>query len=129
MIYLWEMPENFLNRDVGEYDRSCSPNRFLLREGKELTVERFTRCICYLRSASLDLPNDSFVRCQLRPAMQAAYVFTPEEMFYIGGTETKIEISAENLKKLKATLVLTDEDIDKPFKVLSNKQLQDIAEM
>lgn len=42
MIYLWEIPEKFLNRDVGEYNRDCSPDRFLLRKGHELTLVEFS---------------------------------------------------------------------------------------
>lgn len=37
MIYLWEIPENFLNRDVGEYDRDNSPDHYWLRKGQLLT--------------------------------------------------------------------------------------------
>jgi hypothetical protein len=42
MIYLWECPENFLNRDVGEYDRDVSPDRFLLRRGRPLNAGEFS---------------------------------------------------------------------------------------
>lgn len=42
MIYLWEDPENYLNRDVGEYDKTCSPDRFLLRTGHALETKEFS---------------------------------------------------------------------------------------
>jgi hypothetical protein len=42
MIYLWECPEKFLNRDVGEYDRDASPDRFLLRRGHQLNADEFS---------------------------------------------------------------------------------------
>jgi hypothetical protein len=42
MIYLWAAPENFLNRDVGEYDRDASPDRFLLRRGHQLNADEFS---------------------------------------------------------------------------------------
>jgi hypothetical protein len=42
MIYLWEIPENFSNRDTGEYDRNLSPDRFLLRRGSELNADEFS---------------------------------------------------------------------------------------
>lgn len=127
MLYLWENPKYFHNKDIGEYDRTCSPDQFLLRKGIKLSAERFSRCECYLRS-SLDLPDDPFIRNKLRPALQAAYILTFKEMFYCDGTLVrKIDINANNLKKLKAVLELTDDDIDKSPKALSDKQLQDIA--
>jgi hypothetical protein len=42
MLYLWEIPENFLNRDVGEYNPDCSPDRFLLYSGRVLVADEFT---------------------------------------------------------------------------------------
>ncbi len=33
MVYLWEIPNNYKNRDIGEYDKEYSPDRFLLRKG------------------------------------------------------------------------------------------------
>jgi hypothetical protein len=42
MIYLWECPENFLNHDVGEYDRDVSPDRFLLSDGRPLNAGEFS---------------------------------------------------------------------------------------
>ena len=41
MIYLWNMPKNYKNRDIGEYNRDISPDRFLLLEGRKLTYEEF----------------------------------------------------------------------------------------
>jgi hypothetical protein len=41
MIYLWKTPDNYLNRDVGEYDRDLSPDRFLLYDGRELSAQEF----------------------------------------------------------------------------------------
>lgn len=40
MIYLWEEPET-KNQDIGEYDRGCSPDRFLLTDGRPLSQEEF----------------------------------------------------------------------------------------
>ena len=42
MIYLWQVPEGTLNKDIGEYDRTCSPDRFLLREGRKLDLKEFS---------------------------------------------------------------------------------------
>jgi hypothetical protein len=42
MIYLWNEPKKTLNRDIGEYDRACSPDRFLLRQGRPLNKEEFS---------------------------------------------------------------------------------------
>ena len=33
MIYLWESPDNYPEKLVGEYDRQRSPDRFLMQEG------------------------------------------------------------------------------------------------
>lgn len=41
MIYSWKIPEKFLNRDLGEYGRDCSPDRFLLFSGRKLTSNEF----------------------------------------------------------------------------------------
>ena len=41
MLYLWESPENFLNRDMGEYDKNISPDRFLLIAGRFLESNEF----------------------------------------------------------------------------------------
>jgi hypothetical protein len=37
MIYLWEIPENYKNREVGEYDRDSSPDNYWLTKGHLLT--------------------------------------------------------------------------------------------
>lgn len=42
MIYLWEVPETTLNKDIGEYDRTHSPDRFLLRTGRKLDLMEFS---------------------------------------------------------------------------------------
>ncbi len=33
MIYLWRIPKNYKNRDIGEYDRDSSPNSYCLIKG------------------------------------------------------------------------------------------------
>lgn len=42
MIYLWEFPESVLNKEIGEYDRGCSPDRFLLKTGRRLDSKEFS---------------------------------------------------------------------------------------
>lgn len=42
MIYLWTVPESFPNRAVGEYLSNCSPDRFLLYNGRELAINEFS---------------------------------------------------------------------------------------
>lgn len=42
MIYLWESPEKVLNKEIGEYDRTCSPDRFLLRASRKLELNEFS---------------------------------------------------------------------------------------
>lgn len=37
MIYLWGIPEDYKNRDVGEYDRDNSPDDYWLTKGQLLT--------------------------------------------------------------------------------------------
>jgi hypothetical protein len=125
MIYLWEVPENFSNRDFGEYNRDCSPDSFLFRQGIGLNTAEAGRCYAYARSSLVDLADDPFIRLHLRPAMRYAYIFTAEEMLYCaGGIVSKINISHEDLKKLKRALSFTDDDIDKEPKVLSDAQLE-----
>ncbi|MBA2653273.1 MAG: hypothetical protein H0U73_13565 [Tatlockia sp.] len=41
MIYLWEVPENKINKVIDEYDRACSPDRFLLRAGRKFNSTAF----------------------------------------------------------------------------------------
>ena len=42
MIYMWEIPENYKNRDIGQYDRDCSPNSFLLKRGRCLAADELS---------------------------------------------------------------------------------------
>jgi hypothetical protein len=42
MIYLWNSPDNILNKEIGEYDEVNSPDRFLLREGRKLDLKEFS---------------------------------------------------------------------------------------
>ena len=42
MIYLWKFPENTLNKEIGEYDRACSPDRFLLLASRKLQKAEFS---------------------------------------------------------------------------------------
>lgn len=41
MIYSWKNPENFLNRDMGEYNNNGSPNKYLLNSGRQLRANEF----------------------------------------------------------------------------------------
>ena len=36
MVYLWCSPSDFKNKNIGEYNRKVSPDRFLLKEGRKL---------------------------------------------------------------------------------------------
>ncbi len=42
MVYLWRIPEFYKNRDIGEYDRENSSDRFLLLEGRNLTMDEYS---------------------------------------------------------------------------------------
>ncbi len=42
IIYLWKFPENTLNKEIGEYDRACSPDRFLLKASRKLQQAEFS---------------------------------------------------------------------------------------
>lgn len=42
MIYLWNPSDNILNKEIGEYDTDCSPDRFLLKAGRKLEPEEFS---------------------------------------------------------------------------------------
>jgi hypothetical protein len=42
MIYLWTMPEDYLDCDIGVYNRDLSPDRFLLYDGRELSAQEFS---------------------------------------------------------------------------------------
>lgn len=68
MLYLWSVPENFLDRDTGEYNSDCSPDRFLLKSGRLLDVNEFTPTprvdfeITKKRALQFDcLPNTSLI--------------------------------------------------------------------
>jgi len=41
MIYMWVFPEDTKNKDIGVYNSEISPDRFLLRQGKQLTETEF----------------------------------------------------------------------------------------
>lgn len=53
MLYLWEIPEKTLNRDIGEYKRDISPNRLLLIAGRMLATNEFTP----IPTVSFDIPQ------------------------------------------------------------------------
>ena len=126
MLYLWEGTE-CPNKHIADYDRKQSPNRFLLRRGNKLNTEEFGRCYAYARSSLNDMADDPFIRMQLRPLMRYAYIVTPEEMFYCAsGIVSKINVSFEILKKIKMVLSLTEDDIDKDPKILSDSQLENL---
>jgi len=65
---------------------------------------------------------------QLRRTHRAAYIFTPEQLFYCTSfLVTKINLEPESIRKLKVALSLTDNDIDKEPKALSNQELEIIS--
>ena len=41
MIYLWRVPEKFLNCNIGTYNRNCSPDSYFLRTGRKLESQEF----------------------------------------------------------------------------------------
>lgn len=129
MIYLWlgvECP----NKDVADYDKKQSPNRSLILQGSYLNEIEFSRCYVYARSSLVDLADDHFIRFQLRPTMRYGYIVTQEEMFVCAsGIVSKIPVTPENLKKIKKLLLITDEDIDKEPKIISDEQLEDLSEL
>jgi hypothetical protein len=127
MIYLWQKHEYCPNKDIATYDYNHSPNRFLLREGKKLSSTEFIRCYAYYRSSLVDLEGDFFIRTVVRHHSQMAFIFTADEMFsFAGGGATKINISIENIRKIKEKLTLTESDIDKSPKILSDEDMATI---
>lgn len=42
MVYLWCSPSDFKNKNIGEYNRKVSPDRFLLKEGRKLNDNEFS---------------------------------------------------------------------------------------
>ena len=65
---------------------------------------------------------------ELGPRFQAAYILTPTELFYVDcGNVNKIDMDEVNLDKLKTVLRLTDNDMDKQGKALSDQDLEAIA--
>lgn len=82
------------------YDADISPDQFLFKKGIELNPEEVSGCYCYLRSSPLDLPDDPFIRYDLRRNSKRAYIFTPTESFYFaGGGSNKVEIDADSLAR------------------------------
>lgn len=39
MIYLWDIPDNYPEYLIGDYDRDKSPDRFLFKEGEQLPAD------------------------------------------------------------------------------------------
>lgn len=127
MLYLWQLPEYLANKHIAVYEH-LSPDRFFFLKGIKLNTEEVSRCYCYLRSLTLDMVDDPLIRMQLRRNYQRAYIFTPYELFYFAGSfANKVAISTDDLNKLKAALSLTENDIDKPPKILTDKQLEVFA--
>ena len=127
MIYLWETPEYYPNKDIAAYDKNHSPDRFLLMQGEKLNPTQFSQCYAYNRSSLVDLNDDVFIREVVRRFSQSAYIFTKNEMFsFAGGTATKINISIDNINKIKEALSLTNKAIDKEPKILSDMDMKTI---
>lgn len=127
MIYLWEGPETCPNKDIAVYNYNCSPDRFLLRKGNKLNASVFSQCYAYNRSVLNDLADDFFIRTVVGHNLQTAYIFTRNEMFsFAGGIATKVNTSIKNIEKIKTALSLTDADIDKEPKVLSDEDMNTI---
>jgi hypothetical protein len=127
MIYLWQKHEYCPNKDIATYDYNHSPNRFLLMKGTKLNSTEFSRCYAYYRSSLVDLADDFFIRTVVRHHGQMAFIFTADEMFsFAGGSAKKINISIENIRKIKEKLTLTESDIDKNPKILSDEDMATI---
>jgi hypothetical protein len=124
MIYLWEASKNCLNKFTGACDRQRSPHYLLLLHGKKITAEEFGRCNLYIRSTPPISPDDPFIRCELTHNGYFAYVFTSNEMFYFNGILVKIGIDQENLNNIKKKLRITDNDLDKPLRSLTDEELE-----
>lgn len=128
MLYFWKGIE-CPNSHIADFDRNQSPDDYLLLQGNKLKAEEFGQCYAYARTSLIDLADDPFIRMQLRPLMRYAYIVTPTEMFYCaGGIVSKINVSTEILKKIKEVLSLTEEDVDKEPKIVSDAQLETLRE-
>ena len=96
-------------------------------QGEKLNPTQFSQCYAYNRSSLVDLNDDVFIREVVRRFSQSAYIFTKNEMFsFAGGTATKINISIDNINKIKEALSLTNKAIDKEPKILSDMDMKTI---
>lgn len=127
MLYLWRVAD-CPDKHIAEYNWQISPFNLLLSKGIKLNEEEFGRCYCYIRSSSLDLPDDPFIRMHLRHHSHTSYIFATNELFYFDGCIAhKIKMTPALIKKLKAALSLTANNIDKEPKTLSDQELEIIS--
>jgi len=128
MIYLWKQPEDYPDKHTAAYNGDISPHRFALMKGSIINREDFSRCDVYLRSVSLDLPDDPFIIHKLRHVYRSAYIFAPQELFcYTEYFVEKVEITPDNLNQLKTILAFTKADIDGEPRALADEELDAIA--
>ncbi len=129
MIYLWEEPE-ILDKYTAIFNWKLSTEQFLLRRGENISLDDFSRCNAYLRSQPLDLEDDHFVRCVLRPTFHSAYIFTPKNLYFCGGGIVA-SINVVNQKYLNSLIenIFTTKDIDGSPKALTDEQLQKIYQI
>lgn len=124
MLYLW-LEADCPDKHITVYDKRRSPFDLLLYHGVKLSEEEFSRCYCYIRSTTLDLPDDPLIRTNLRKHSHPSYIFAPDELFYFDGCiGHKIQMTSKRIQELKVALSLENDDVDKEPKALSDQQLE-----
>ena len=84
MVYLWEIPNEYPERFIGDYDRKNSPDRFLFkREVLPLELRRpiinYDASIQELRQSD-DLSNNSMIPVVSKRLAEALLKFSPNDI-------------------------------------------------
>ncbi len=113
MIYLWEIPEYYPEKLIGEYDRTCSPDRFMLAEG-----EPIDKC---------DLATIRFIEASLPKLMRYDVLPNSSMLPLVNLKVRKIlkEKAPEECQFLNAKIIASDGETDDYNIVVSTKK-QDI---
>jgi len=106
MPYLWEIPDSYPASLIGDYDRSVSPDRFLLRKGEPVSIELGVPVIKFAASLSVlnkyaCLPNSSML-----PLVSEVF------------GRALMSLAPKNIQLLKAKIQVRDGETDS-FSVLN----------
>ncbi|WP_405170647.1 DUF1629 domain-containing protein [Paenibacillus sp. FSL H8-0280] len=83
MLWIWSVPENFPNKRIGEYVKGSGTDRFVFREGRELTGQIVSPKIvfeCLEESLTDVLPNSGLLLIVSKKVVEILQEICPEDI-------------------------------------------------